>query len=84
MSNDLALNIIPLMFALLSDVDRIIESKSLRDGQPLEPSRLFEEIRTGLVAAIVIEKQVTVHSETVTVVPSEELYSSRSSLLKQK
>lgn len=84
MSNDLSLSIIPLMFASLSDVDRIVESKSLRDGQPLEPSRLFEEIRTGLVAAFVIEKQVTEHSETVTVVPSEELYSSRSSLLKQK
>ena len=51
MSNDLAMSIIPLMFALLSDVDGIIESKSLRDGQPLEPSKLFEEVRTGLVAA---------------------------------
>jgi len=69
MSNDLALSIIPLMFALLSDVDGIIESKTLRDGQPLEPSRLFEEVGTGLAVAIVIEKQVTVHSETVTVCP---------------
>ena len=68
------------MFALLSDANGIIKSKTLRDVQPLEPSRLFEEIRTGLVVAIVIEKQVTVHSETVTVVLSERLYSSKSSL----
>jgi hypothetical protein len=37
MSNDLALSIIPLMFALLLDVDRILESKLLRDGQLLAP-----------------------------------------------
>jgi hypothetical protein len=37
-----------------------------------------------LVAAIVIEKQVTAQSETVTGVPSEELYSSSSSPLTQQ
>jgi hypothetical protein len=81
MSHDLALNIMLLMFALLSDVDRIIESKSLRDTAS---PKFIDEARTDLVTAIAIEKQVAVHSETVTVVPSEELCRSRPSLLKQQ
>jgi hypothetical protein len=70
LSNDLTLGIIPLMFA-----------ERLQTFWALE---FVEEIRTDLVGAIVIEKQTTAHSETVTGVPSEELYSSRSSLLTQQ
>ena len=40
-----------------------------------------EGTRTDLVVATVVEKQATAHGETATIVPSEGLYSSRSSPL---
>jgi hypothetical protein len=47
---------VSLIVTLLLDVDRAVESVSLRYSQPLEPLVFVDGTRTDLVVAIVIEK----------------------------